>query len=263
MARHADPVVPAGPGQMLHPPPIDPSARFQPVGDDRVDMRCVQTPGLRVVGPEVGDIGELPLAGGVVHEGEEMDQPAADQALHLGEGLVVGDLVAGMDVGAGAEAAFQLMDLADQKIGHLRAAKRRVLVAVQKTEAVVDGGDPAGRKLLVQFVEGHVHREAAARPGLNGVFDHIAVDVDKSGQQQTAAAVDGAGAGEGPGGDLLDHPVRHCHRRLRKHCTRRDHPHVADQDLGDDSVVGCHRGASFLVRSHVSSLDRAWGTHHP
>jgi hypothetical protein len=116
VARHADPVVPAGLGQMLHPPPIDLAAGLQPPLDERIDMLLGQTAGLGVIGPEVGDIGELALARGVVHDGEEMDQPAADQALDFGEGLVVGDLVAGMDVGAGAEAAFQLMDLADQKV---------------------------------------------------------------------------------------------------------------------------------------------------
>ena len=139
---------------------------------------------------ELGDVGELPLPGGVVHQADDADPVGGVELVELRLERL------------GAELGAQVQPVADaQRIGVVepseRAGERARVLAVAglaagdqraDPERVEDGGDPGAGQLGVVGEDRRRLRPAHAGAGLEVALEVVGVKLDQAGAEEVAAA---------------------------------------------------------------------------
>ncbi len=141
---------------------------------------------------EAGKVGDLALAGGVVHEGGEAEAGVVEDGFEESGGVGVREFAADVQVVVRAK-VLGLIEGADG-VGEEGAGEAVDVAIDANADGVEDGGDAECGDLGVMREEGGKAGPAGAA-GLEVFFEIVGVDFDQAGEQEVAIKIEGGGGG--------------------------------------------------------------------
>jgi hypothetical protein len=144
-----------------------------------------------IAAAEAGKIGDLALAGGVVHERDKAEIGIGEDREEAGGRFRMGQFAAKVEEMIGAEEAsgFGLVE-GENAVGD-EVAREAVEVAIDAdADGIEDGGDAEAGDLRVVGDQGR-ERRPAGTAGLQMLFEVIGVEFDAAGEQIMTIEIDG------------------------------------------------------------------------
>ena len=157
---------------------------------------------------QLGDVAELALAGGVVHQADQLDPVARVELVQLGHQRLRTDLGAQVDVVADPKRVGRDhgQDFRREGAG-VAGVFGLVLLNRADAQRVEHRGDADARQFRVMGHDGRGVRPAHARAGLDVAFQVVGVQFDHPRRDEVAAAVDRAGRCRAAFVQIGDQPV--------------------------------------------------------